>query len=65
MSPISPIAAATGMTLRLVRVAMAKATSMKPKAPAADSSTVSVGCSRKDSSVVPTRVVSIDSSDHA
>ncbi len=38
---------------------------MKPKAPAAASSTVSVGCSRNDNRVVPRSVVSIDSSDHA
>ena len=38
---------------------------MNPNAPAAASSTVSVGCRRKDSRVVPTRVVSIDSSDHS
>ena len=65
MAPISPIAAATGIALRLVRAAIALATSMKPNAPAAESSTVSVGCSRKDSSVVPSSVVSIDSSDQA
>ena len=38
---------------------------MNPNAPAAVSRTVSVGCSRKDSSVVPASVVSIDSSDQA
>ncbi len=63
MAPISPIAAATGMTLRLARDAIASVTSMNPNTPAADSSTVSVGCSRNDSRVVPSRVVSIDSAD--
>ena len=38
---------------------------MNPNTPAADSSTTSVGWSRNDSRVVPTSVVSIDSSDHA
>ena len=38
---------------------------MNPNTPAAASSTVKVGCRRKDSSVVPASVVSIDSSDHA
>ena len=39
--------------------------STNPNAPAALSSTISVGCSRNDSSVVPASVVTIDSSDHA
>jgi hypothetical protein len=45
--------------------AIASAASTNPKAPAAASSTVSVGCKRNDSSVVRASVVSIDSSDQA
>ena len=46
------------------RAARALVSSTKPKAPAVASNTVSVGCSRKDSSVVRASVASIDSSDH-
>ena len=56
---------ASCMRRALTRAASGRVTSMNPNAPAAVSSTVSVGCSRNDSSVVPTSVVSIDSSDHA
>jgi hypothetical protein len=65
IAPISPMAMATGMMRLFQRAAAARATSMKPNTPAADSSTDRVGCSRNDSNVVPTRVVNIDSSDHA
>ena len=41
-----------------------RAASTKPNAPAATSSTVNVGCSRNDNSVVRASVVSIDTSDH-
>ena len=69
IAPASPIAVATGSTLRpqawsRPRAASASVTSMKPKTPAVASNTVSVGCSRKDSSVVRASVASIDSSDH-
>ena len=68
-APIAPRVAAAATTLRALtdctRAARARVTSMKPNAPAAVSSTVSVGSSRNDNSVVPTSVVSIDNSDHA
>ena len=38
---------------------------MNPNAPAAVSSTVKVGCSRNESSVVPASVVSMESTDQA
>ena len=68
-APIAPSVAAAATTRRefsgLTRAASARVTSMNPNAPAAVSRIVSVGCSRNDSSVVPTRVVSIDNSDQA
>ena len=69
-APIAPSVAAAATTRRPV-LGLYRArpspcvTSMNPNAPAAVSSTVRVGCSRNDSSVVPASVVSIDSSDHA
>ena len=66
MAPTAAPAATTRLPGRGVyRAAMARVASTNPNAPAAVSSTVSVGCSRNDSSVVPTSVVTIDSSDHA
>jgi hypothetical protein len=49
----------------VTRAAIICVVAMNPNTPAAVSSTVSVGCSRKESSVVPASVVTIDSSDHA
>ena len=65
----NPIDAATGSTARpqawsRPRAASAIVSSTKPKTPAAASNTVSVGCSRNDSSVMRASVASIDSSDH-
>ena len=65
-APIAVAAATTRWALTvLTRAASARVVSMKPNAPAAASRMVRVGCNRNDSSVVPTSVVSIDSSDHA
>ena len=64
IAPMSPIAAATG-TSAGPAAASASVTLDEPENPAAQSNTVGVGCSRKDSRVVLASVVSIDSSDHA
>ncbi|CFR82055.1 Uncharacterised protein [Mycobacterium tuberculosis] len=63
IAPANPMAAAIGMTPR-PRLPRAWTASTKPNAPAATSSTLSVGCRRNDSSVVRANVASIDSRDH-